>query len=119
VLPRRALHAGGSDMMLWVLAGMFTAATAPFAAAAESSAECQLDQTRRPIMARSDEDATGGGSDTATARPTVAAREGVAVAPPELAQREVTADAQRRVAERRRNGKPIPDAELIGPRRAL
>jgi len=106
-------------MKLWVLAGMFTAATAPFAAAAESSAECQLDQTRRPVMARSADEPPGGGSAptaTTTARPTVTPREAAAAA--ELAQRELT-EAQRRVAERRRNGKPIPDAELIGPRRAL
>lgn len=105
-------------MKLWVLAGMITAATAPFAAAAESSAECQVDSTRRPVQMRIDDDAgLGGSSDVATtARPTVAPREN----PEQVAQRDTAAEAPRRVvAERRRNGKPIPDAELIGPRRAL
>jgi hypothetical protein len=100
-------------MKLWVLAGMFTAATAPFAAAAESSAECQVDDARRTVQMRIDNGASGGSAPTA--RPTVLPREEA----PQVAQREAD-DVQRRAAiERRRNGKPIPDAELIGPRRAL
>jgi hypothetical protein len=88
-------------MKVWILAGLFTAAFAPLAAAAESTAECQLDDARRAAQTRADAPAPS----AATARPTVATRaEGA---------------APRSGAARRRSGKRVPDAELIGPRGAL
>jgi hypothetical protein len=100
------------DMKIWVMAGLFTAAAIPFAGAAEASAECQVDDTRRMPHVRIDDGAPGGSAAT-TATPT--------------AQRDVNADRTAReaaeraaaMAERRRSGKRIPDAELIGPRGAL
>ncbi len=99
-------------MKTLVLAGLITAITAPFAAAAESTTECQLDQSRRSVEQRI-EAPVQPAAPTATARPTVAPRE---AAPPQ-----VTADQPVRQAsnDRRRGGKRIPDAELIGPRGAL
>jgi hypothetical protein len=91
-------------MKVWVLAGLFTVITAPFAAAAETDAECQLDETRRAAEQRID----GAAAAPSTARPTVAQRD---LSPAE--------QAVRSTVERRRNGKRIPDAELIGPRGAL
>ena len=102
-------------MKFWVLAGLFTAATVPFATAAEASAECQVDDTRRTPHVRIDGGAPGGSAPVQTARPTSATREAAAE---QVAQREA-AEAARAAAERRRNGKRIPDAELIGPRGAL
>jgi hypothetical protein len=99
-------------MKVWLLAGAITVVTVPFASAAE--AECQVDDTRRQVQVRIDNGAPGG-SAPSVARPTVAQRE---PAPTEMAQRE-DEEPQRRVIDRRRSGKPIPDAELIGPRRAL
>jgi len=97
-------------MKIWVLAGAITAATAPFAAAAESTVECQLDTERRAIVQRI-EAPTAPAAPTTTARPTVAPRE-VAPATSEQPIRQAAND-------RRRSGKRIPDAELIGPRGAL
>lgn len=101
-------------MKFWVLAGLFTAATVPFATAAEASAECQVDDTRRTPHVRIDDGAPGGSAPAQTARPTAATRD----AAEQVAQREA-AEAARAAAERRRGGKRIPDAELIAPRRAL
>jgi hypothetical protein len=94
-------------MKVLVLAGLITAATAPFAMAADSEIECQGETRRAPAEQRLDAPPPAPGAAAATpARPTVAQRE----AP----------DTQRPAAtERRRNGKRIPDAELIGPRGAL
>jgi hypothetical protein len=89
-------------MKVWVLAGLFTVATAPFAAAAENVAECQLDETRRTAAER---------VEPPPASPATVARATVAQRAPETTQRQPV--------ERRRNGKRIPDAELIGPRGAL
>jgi hypothetical protein len=89
-------------MKVWILAGLFTVATAPIAAAAEDFSECQLDESRRPAAERVDAQAA---APAATARATVAQRA------PETTQRQPV--------ERRRSGKRIPDAELIGPRGAL
>lgn len=89
-------------MKVWILAGLFTVATAPIAAAAENLAECQLDDTRRAAAESADAPAA---APVATARATVAQRA------PETTQRQPV--------ERRRSGKRIPDAELIGPRGAL
>ncbi|MGE0743497.1 MAG: hypothetical protein AB7O98_19355 [Hyphomonadaceae bacterium] len=93
-------------MKVWILAGLFTVATVPFAAAAEVTAECQLDESRRATQER---------SDVAPAAPALPS-----VARPVVAQRDaVTETAARAGGERRRSGKRIPDAELIGPRGAL
>jgi len=93
-------------MKVWVLAGLFTVAMAPFAVAAETDVECQLDESRRTVEQRID-----GAPPPApqTARPTVAQRQ---VSQAEQLTRPTAPD-------RRRSGKRIPDAELIGPRGAL
>lgn len=93
-------------MRVLLLAGLITAATAPFAAAAESEIDCQATEIRRaPAEQRLDQAPVSPA--TTTARPTVA-------------QREASADAPRPViAERRRGGKPVPDAQLIQPRGTL
>ncbi len=102
-------------MKVWVLAGLFTAAAVPFAGAAEASAECQVDDTRRASHVRFEGGGPGGSAPAQTARPTSTPRDATAE---QMAQREA-AEAARAAAERRRNGKRIPDAELIGPRGAL
>lgn len=91
-------------MRLLVLVGLFTAAMAPFAAAAENTAECEVDDTRRNAQQRVEEQPAA--ETTRTARPT--------------AMREATAQ-QARNEPRRRSGsrKRIPDAVLIGGRGAL
>lgn len=90
-------------MRVWILAGFFSAAMAPVAAATEIVADCQLEETRRSTAERVE----------TTPPPASVAR-------PVAAQREVVAEAVVRAKpERRRNGKRIPDAELIGPRGAL
>ena len=89
-------------MRVWILAGLLTAAMAPLAAASENTAECQLDETRRAAASRDEAPATP----APTARPTAAPRVAAEQAP-------------RPETPRRRNGKRIPDAELIGPRGAL
>ncbi|MBN8605713.1 MAG: hypothetical protein J0L81_02240 [Caulobacterales bacterium] len=92
-------------MKAWILAGMITAATVPFAAASENEIECQLDEVRRATETRSSE-----------APPPA----GVAARPAASVQRDSVEQAQRAAPPRRRSGKtPIPDAELIGPRIAL
>lgn len=87
-------------MKVSVLTVLFSVAACPFAVAAESAADCELDETRREAHAR---------AEPAPPAPPAAR--------PTLAQRE--AEAQPARPERRRNGRPIPDAELIGPRGAL
>lgn len=77
-------------------AGLMSLVGAPCAAASEAPA-CETNDARGAI----EEPATA--PPPPTARPTVAQREPAPV----------------RVPPRRRNGKPIPDAELIGPRGAL
>jgi hypothetical protein len=89
-------------MKVLILTGLFTAAMVPLAAASETTAECQLDDTRRATQQRVEAPA----SPAPTARPTVAPRETAEQATP-------------RETPRRRNVKRIPDAELIGPRGAL
>lgn len=86
-------------MKVWVLAGLFTVATIPFAAAAEDATECQVDETRRATQTRTD-------------APPAPPPQVVVVRP--TAEREAEPPAARDA--RRRNGKRIPDAELIGPR---
>lgn len=90
-------------MRLWILAGLFSLAAAPVAAAAEATAECQLDESRRAQQQRAEQPAQPPAS----------------IARPTMAQRDVAAEPPRTLAERRRTGKRIPDAELIGPRGAL
>lgn len=93
-------------MRVLLLAGLITAATAPFAAAsaAENDIDCQA--TTRRAAAEQRLDQAPPSSPTAIARPNVV-------------QREAVADAPRPPTERRRSGKPIPDAQLIQPRGAL
>lgn len=100
-------------MKLVALAGLFTATAIPFAGAAEASADCQLDDARRASYVRIDNGAQGG---SAPAARQAADQRGQAAE--RTVQRE-TAEATRAAADRRRNGKPIPDSELIGPRGAL
>ena len=93
-------------MRVLVLAGLITAATVPFAAASESEIiDCQVDGTRR-VSAEQRVDAPSAPAGPTVARPTVAPRD-VAETP-----RPVTPD-------RRRNGKPVPDSQLISPRGVL
>lgn len=91
-------------MKVSVLAILITAATCPVAMAVETTGlDCQVDDTRRAV----EEQRAAPPATPTAARPTVAQREA-----PEQA-------ATRAPAERRRSGKRIPDAELIGPRGAL
>jgi hypothetical protein len=97
-------------MKAWILAGVITVVTAPAAFAGEDLTECQLDEQRREATQRTEDvDAIDTAEVANVARPTVAQREVVVPAP---APRPGGTD-------RRRNGKPIPDAQLIGPRGAL
>lgn len=89
-------------MKVWLLAGLFTIAAAPAAFASEGAIECQTDETRRETAARVE----------APAAP-------AALAQPVIVARDCDEPPPRQAAERRRNGKRIPDAELIGPRGAL
>lgn len=103
-------------MKVLFLASVFTAAMVPFAAAAETDAPCQLEEDRRVPQVRINTDAPGGSAPAApVARQTNAPR---SASDAQVAQREADA-AARAFAERRRSGKRIPDAELIGPRGAL
>jgi hypothetical protein len=83
---------------------LITAATAPFAAASETDIDCQTTTRRAPAEQRLDQAPPSPA--TTTGRPIVAPREAAETPRP------VTPD-------RRRNGKPIPDAQLIQPRGAL
>lgn len=112
-------------MKVLVLAGLFSAAAVPFAAAAEVTNECQLDDTRRAVnVQRIDSNAVGAGGGvpgvntaTTTAQPAPgAAAPQITAARPAATTRE---EAAREEAPRRRGGKRVPDAELIGPRGAL
>lgn len=87
-------------MKVPVLAVAFTAALCPMAMASEGGADCDVDDVRR---------ATQQSLETPAPAPTVAR--------PTVAQRD--APPARPAPDRRRNGKRIPDAELIGPRGAL
>ena len=91
-------------MRVLVLAGLITAATAPLAAAAETDFECQVDDTRHSAQER---------ADAAPALPATPAR------PVMTQSQNEEGPARPAVAERRRNGKPIPDAHLIGTSRVL
>lgn len=88
-------------MKVWVLAGLFTALMSPMAAASEDTIECQIDDTRRAEQTRMD-----------APPPQSPARAAATV-------RETAEQAPRQEVQRRRSGKRIPDAELIGPRLVL
>lgn len=98
-------------MKLWIVAGAFTAVSVPFAAAAEVSSECQVDEVRRAAHVRIDGGGAGGSAPPPRAEQPQPRDD-------QVAQREPV-EAPRPAPERRRNGKRIPDAELIGPRGAL
>lgn len=102
-------------MKVLVLAGVFTVAAIPLAGAAEAAAECQLEEQGRRSQVRIDSGGAGGSAPATPARASSASREGGVAE--QTAQRET--ENPRQTAERRRNGKRIPDAELIGPRGAL
>jgi hypothetical protein len=85
-------------MKAWLLAGLATVVMAPSAFAAESTEACRATQER------------------AEAPPVIPPSVAAAVRP--TAQRDV-AEAPARAEPRRRTGKRIPDAELIGPRSTL
>jgi hypothetical protein len=93
-------------MKMWLLAGLITVATIPVAAAMDTTTDCQaegsLRETREVQRERTDPPASP--SPTTTTRTTVATRDPI-----------VRPDQQ----QRRRSGKRVPDAELIGPRGAL
>lgn len=91
-------------MKAWMLAGLMTVAMAPMAYAAESAVACQVDDIRRATQER------------AEAPPPAPSAPGAARAA--VAQRDATESAARS-EPRRRTGKRIPDAELIGPRSTL
>lgn len=103
-------------MKLFVLAGLATVAAVPFAGAAEASPECQVEDSRRASHVRIDNGAPGGSAPAQTVPPAAAPRD---VGPDLTVQREATQTARAAPPERRRGGKRIPDAELIGPRGAL
>lgn len=102
-------------MKLWVMAGLVTAAAIPFAGVAEASAECQVDEGRRIPHVRIDGGGPGGSAPAPAARPPATPPEESAA----QVQREAAQPARTASAERRRNGKHVPDAELIAPRGAL
>lgn len=100
-------------MKLWVLAGLFTVVTIPMAAAAEGTVGCDLDDTRQQMRVVSDTEPGSAPAAVQTAQ---------TVARPNVEQRHDEATPEERTAQaqqRRRSGKRVPDAELIGPRGAL
>jgi hypothetical protein len=88
-------------------------ATALVAIGAPCIANAQTEIDRRGQV-RIESDSPGGGSSATTPRQTPATP-----TPPASATERESDSAARTVAERRRGGKRIPDAELIGPRGAL
>ncbi len=102
-------------MRILVLAGLITAAMAPAAFADTDALPCQVDDTRRSMDHVITEAESGSAPPTATATAQTIVR-------PAVVQREAAAVQNQRTPaqqQRRRNGKRIPDAELIGPRGAL
>jgi hypothetical protein len=86
-----------------IVAGAFSALTCGVASASEGDIECQAEDARAQARERS--------ASVAAPPPTM-------VRPPESA-RVLAAAPTPSIAPRRRNGKTIPDAELIGPRGTL
>ncbi|OQW61563.1 MAG: hypothetical protein A4S17_09235 [Proteobacteria bacterium HN_bin10] len=90
-------------MRVLLLAGLFTAATAPFAVASEDVIACQGEDIRRT---RAEQRLDAPAPAPAPVRPAAEQRE--------------AADAARPAAsDRRRGGKPVPDARLMSPRGVL
>lgn len=93
-------------MRVLVLAGFITAATVPFAAASDDVIECQGVDVRRASAEQR--------LDTPPVAPAAAPARPAAATPRE------TVEAQRlSPPERRRGGKPVPDAQLMSPRGVL
>jgi hypothetical protein len=104
-------------MRLLVTAGLMTAAAIPLAGVAEAAPDCQVDDTRRAAHVRIEGGAAGGSAPASNApAQTSTPRE---TAAEQAVQREDAEPARTVAADRRRSGKRIPDAELIGPRGAL
>lgn len=93
-------------MKMWVLAALITVATVPVASAFESTTDCQVDDSRRETRVEQRERSDPPASPAATTARTTA-----------LATRDTNSRPEQQ--QRRRNGKRVPDAELIGPRGAL
>lgn len=91
-------------MRVLMLAGLFTAVTAPAAIASEYAIDCQPTDMRR-AAAEQRLDAPPASGAASAARPAVAQAQ--------------SAETPRPASERRRNGKRVPDAELISPRGVL
>ena len=92
-------------MKTWVLAALITVVTVPVASAFESTTDCQVDDSRRETRTEQRERVDPPASPAATtAHTTVATRD---------------PNSRQEQQQRRRNGKRVPDAELIGPRGAL
>jgi hypothetical protein len=101
-------------MKSWILASFFTAAAVPAAFADEGVTGCQVDDTRQR-MERVVTDPEAGSAPAPEVAQTVSR--------PAIVQRQAQAQpadrAPQQQPQRRRSGKRIPDAELIGPRGAL
>jgi hypothetical protein len=99
-------------MKLWILAGFMIFAPVQTALAAEvgDDTTCQADTTRQDLRVDAQQTQQGGPpqAPAPTSRPVVTVQRDPATSAP------VHADVSRR-----RNGKPVPDSELIGPRGAL
>lgn len=91
-------------MRTLVLLGALAAVAAPGVATAQPIAPCQLEAERTTQPERAEQ----------TAAPTAPT-----AAPPRATQGQRTAEQQTTRDTRRRGGKGVPDAELIGPRGAL
>ena len=90
-------------MKVWVLAGVLSAVAFPTAAAADTIGPCQTEEVRS-VIAPDRAEMTSVSAAPAAARPAATQRE---------------ASDTRGDPTRRRSGKRVPDAELIGPRGAL
>ena len=99
-------------MKLWILAGfmIFAPVQTAFAAEVGDDTACQADTTRQDLRVDAQQIQQGGppAAPAPSSRPVVTVQRDPATSAP------VHADASRR-----RSGKHIPDAELIGPRGAL
>jgi hypothetical protein len=89
-------------MKVFVLAGALAAVAFPAAAAADIGEPCPVEETRSSL-------APDRAEPVSTPAPTAPSRQSTAQREPE----------SRAETTRRRSGKRLPDAELIGPRGAL
>lgn len=101
-------------MKVLILASAFTALSAPLAFASGTELPREAEDRRAPQV-RIDSGSPGGSAPQTAQTNRSTAR---AQAEAQAAERDA-ADEARTFAERRRSGKRIPDAELIGPRGAL